>query len=341
MIERFISNEQTLKRIRRFKSQKRALISVFLLIGVLSISLTAELWSNSKPLVMVYEGKTYFPVLADYHPTEFGREDIFVMDYRSLDKSKISFDLWPINEWDPYESNKSLDDYPAPPSRDNVLGTDDRGRDVFARLLYGFRYSFGYAMLVWIFSYFLGVCIGSIMGFFGGRVDLFGQRAVEVFESMPIFYMLLFISSIFTPSLWLLVFIATTFYWMTISVYTRAEFLKLRKREFVEAARAMGASKSRLIFRHILPNALAPVITFSPFSIAVQISFLANIDYLGFGLRPPTPSWGELLQQAKQHFMIAWWLAVFTSIALFVSLVALNFVGEGVRDAFDPRKTAN
>ena len=155
---------------------------------------------------------------------------------------------------------------------------------------------------------------------------------------MPIFYMLLFISSIFTPSLWLLVGIATVFYWMHISVYIRAEFLKLRKRDFVEAARAIGASKKSIVFKHILPNALAPVITFSPFSIAVQISFLANIDYLGFGLRPPTPSWGELLQQSKQHFMSAWWLGLFTSIALFTSLVVLNFIGEGVRDAFDPRK---
>lgn len=335
MIEKFIDNELTLKRIKRFKNQKRALFSLYAILIILFVSLTAEFWANSKPIVMSYEGSVYFPVVKDYHPSVFGRDDELVMDYRNLD---VDWDIWPLIEWNPYESNKNVAEYPAAPSSVNILGTDDRGRDVFARLLYGFRYSFGYALLVWLFSYTLGIIIGSLMGFMAGRVDLFGQRAVEVFESMPIFYMLLFISSIFTPSLWLLVGIATVFYWMHISVYIRAEFLKLRKRDFVEAARAMGASKRSIVFKHILPNALAPVITFSPFSIAVQISFLANIDYLGFGLRPPTPSWGELLQQSKQHFMSAWWLGLFTSIALFISLVVLNFIGEGVRDAFDPRK---
>ncbi len=338
MIKRFIKNEQTLKRIKRFKAQKRAVFSLYLTIIILFVSLSAEMWANNKPLVMVHKGSVYFPVFKTYHPTEFGRNDIFLMDYRSIPKEDISWEIWPLIPWNPYESNKNVEDYPSPPSSVNILGTDDRGRDVFARLLYGFRYSFGYALLVWLLSYTLGIIIGSMMGFIGGKVDLLGQRAVEVFESMPIFYMLLFISSIFTPNLWLLVGIATTFYWMTISVYIRAEVLKLRKRDFVEAAKAMGASKGALIFKHILPNALSPVITFSPFSIAVQISFLANIDYLGFGLRPPTPSWGELLQQSKQHFMVAWWLGLFTSIALFVSLVTLNFMGEGVRDAFDPRK---
>lgn len=335
MIEKYIKNELTLKRLKRFKNQKRALFSLYAILIILFVSLTAEFWANSKPLMMGYQGSVYFPVVKNYHPSEFGRDDELVMDYRSLD---VSWDIWPLIEWNPYESNKEVDEYPAPPSSVNILGTDDRGRDVFARLLYGFRYSFGYALLVWLFSYTMGITIGALMGFMAGKVDLFGQRAVEVFESMPIFYMLLFISSIFTPSLWLLVGIATVFFWMTISVYIRAEFLKLRKRDFVEAARAMGASKRSIVFKHILPNALAPVITFSPFAIAVQISFLANIDYLGFGLRPPTPSWGELLQQSKQHFMSAWWLGLFTSIALFISLVVLNFIGEGVRDAFDPRK---
>lgn len=335
MIERFVKTEQTLKRIKRFKAQKRAVFSLYAILIILFVSLSAEMWANNKPLAMGYQGKTYFPVFKTYHPSEFGRDDLYIMDYRSIEPS---WDIWPLVEWDPYESNKKVDDYPSPPSQVNILGTDDRGRDVFARLLYGFRYSFGYALLVWLFSYFLGIFIGALMGFIGGKFDLFGQRIVEVFESMPIFYMLLFISSIFTPSLFLLVGIATVFYWMHISVYIRAEFLKLRQRDFVEAARAMGASRLSIVFKHVLPNALAPVVTFSPFTIAVQISFLANIDYLGFGLRPPTPSWGELLQQSKQHFMTAWWLGLFTSIALFFSLVVLNFIGEGVRDAFDPRK---
>ena len=163
MIEIFVKNELTLKRINRFKNQKRALFSLYAILLILFVSLTAELWANSKPLVMSYEGSVYFPVLKNYHPLEFGRDEDLVMDYRSLD---MDWALWPLIKWNPYESNKVVDEYPAPPSSINILGTDDRGRDVFSRLLYGFRYSFGYALLVWFFSYTLGIIIGSLMGFF-------------------------------------------------------------------------------------------------------------------------------------------------------------------------------
>lgn len=338
MIEKFIKNEITIKNWRRFKAQKRAFVAVWILLAAIFFSFTAEIWSNNKPLVMKYNEKLYFPIFVTYHPTEFNRTDILVMDYRSLNLKINAWAIWPINLWDPYESNKSVDSYPAAPSKSNLFGTDDRGRDVLARLLYGFRYCIIYAFCTWMISFFLGIVMGALMGFFGGKVDLIGQRLVEVFESMPVFLLLLTIISIFSPNVFLLVIFTTLFGWMFISIYVRAEFLKLRKLEFVEAARALGASRSRVIFKHILPNALGPVLTFSPFIISSHIYSLASLDYLGFGLVPPTPSWGELMSQAQGYFTIAWWLAVYSSLFLFLTLVLLNLIGEGVRDALDPRK---
>lgn len=340
MIERWIKNPQTLKRWRRFQKNRRAVISVWIFALFLLISITAELWANSKPLMYFHEGRLFFPVYQTIHPSTFDQSGIFVTDYRKLqaDPETKGFAIWPLVEWDPFESNKQVDSYPAPPSWENLLGTDDRGRDVLARLLYGFRYSIGYALLVWLVSYGLGIVLGSIMGFSGGMTDLLGQRAVEVFESMPVFLLLITMISIFGSSLWLLVFFSSVFGWMMISIYIRAEFLKLRKREYVEAAQAMGVPRSKIILRHILPNALGPVITFSPFAIAAGISGLANLDYLGFGLPPPTPSWGELMQQAYQNFTTSWWLIVYSGLAICITLTVLNFIGEGIRDAFDPRK---
>lgn len=338
MIEGLIKNDLTLKRYRRFKKLKRSIWSVWIFAFLLFLSLTAEFWANSKPLLMKFRGSLYIPVVSTYHPSSFGVEDQLVTNYRSLQLNEDDWAIWPIVRWDPYESNTSVETYPAPPSAQNWFGTDDRGRDVLSRLIYGFRYSIGFAILVWIFSYMVGVAAGALMGFVGGRTDLVGQRAVEVFESMPYLLMLITLVSIFGASLKLLVVFSVFFGWMMISTYIRAEFLKLRKREFVEAARAQGVSTWRIIFRHILPNALGPIITFSPFMIAAEIYSLAALDYLGMGLPPPTPSWGELLQQAQNYFTIAWWLAVFPSLAMIITLTVLNLIGEGVRDAFDPRK---
>ena len=287
---------------------------------------------------MGYGGKVYFPVIKTYHPSTFDQVG-FITNYRILDwESSGNWALWPLVRWNPFESNEGVPRYPYGPTNENWFGTDDRGRDVLARLIYGFRYSIMFAILVWLSSFVIGIAVGAVMGFSGGRVDLFGQRVVEVFESMPTLLLLITLISVFGASLPLLVVFSTLFGWMMISIYTRAEFLKLRKREFVEAALAMGSSKIRVIWKHILPNALGPVITFSPFVIAMAISSLAVLDYLGFGLPPPTPSWGELLNQAQRNFTVAWWLAVFPSLALFSALVVLNLIGEGVRDAFDPRK---
>jgi len=337
MIERYIKNDLSLRRYRLFKQQKLSTLSLILLLLAVFFSFSAELWSNNRPLLLKHSGKIFFPVLKDYHPTEFGREDILFMDYRSLEFKESDWAIWPVVNWNPFESNKEVEVYPASPSTKNWMGTDDRGRDVFARILYGFRFSIGYAVLVWFCAMVLSVILGGTMGYLGGMTDIVGQRLLEIWESVPVFYLLLILVSIFNPSLWMLVLLSTLFGWMNMSRYIRGEFLKNRNMEYVEAAKALGVNTSRVLFVHILPNSLVPIVTFSPFIIAGHITGLTSLDYLGFGLSPPTPSWGELLSQAQKYFTTAWWLAVYPSLALFFTLVCLGFVGTGVRKAFDPR----
>lgn len=338
MIERWIKNDLTIKRIRRFQGMRRARYSLWIFGFFLLISLTAEFWANNKPIIMSYNGAIYMPVIRTYHPSVFN-EPGFITDYRKLDlKDHGNWAIWPLVKWDPYESNIAVTSYPGPPTKTNWFGTDDRGRDVLSRLIYGFRYSIGFAVLVWFFSYILGIIAGAIMGFWGGKIDLMGQRCVEIFDSLPYLLMLLTLIAMLGANLWLLVGFSVFLGWMKISNYMRAEFLKLRKREFIEAARAQGVGTFRILIKHILPNALSPIVTFSPTDIAANIYTLAVLDYLGLGLPPPTPSWGELLQQAQNYFTLAWWLAVFPSLAMVISLTALTFIGEGVREAFDPRK---
>ena len=337
-----ISNPETAKRWRKLKSGKKFVIAGWMFVFLLFLSLTAEFWANNKPLIMQYEGKWYFPAVVKYHPADLNlKTNLKVVDYRSLDLSRPNLALWPLVEWDPFESNTKAEHYPSPPSAQNWLGTDDRGRDVLARLIYGFRYSIGFALMVWLFSYSLGTFLGALMGFAGGKLDIVGQRCVEVLETVPFLLLLItLVDMMGGASFWFLVIIMACFRWFNISYYIRAEFLKLRKREFVDVCRVQGMGPMRIMFKHILPNSLNPLLTFSPFSLAFAIASLAILDYLGFGLAPPTPSWGELLLQAEKHFTIAWWLALFPSLALFTTLMILTFIGDGVRNAFDPRKTA-
>ncbi len=337
MVEKLIKNELTLKRYRTFKKSKRNVIATIIFSTFLVVSLTSEFWANNKPLMMNYKGDLYFPVVKNYHPSLFGHEDILVMNYRLLLFQEGDWAIWPLVKWDPYEANDSLSDYPSPPTRDNLLGTDDRGRDVLSRLVYGFRFSITFAILVWFFSFGSGMFIGGVMGYWGGKFDLITQRIVEVLSTVPQFFLLIILVSIFEPSMSLLVLISTAFGWIFISYYVRAEFLKYRKREFVEAARAMGGGHMRLILKHILPNALGPVLTFTPFVISGHIVGLASLDFLGFGLPAPTPSWGELLAQAEKYFTIAWWLAIYPALAMLIILVLLNMIGEGLREAFSPK----
>ncbi len=338
MMDRIFKNELSRKRWRRFKAHRSAVVSVWILIALTFLSVTAELWANSEPIYLKHHGKSYFPVFQKIHPSEFGLEDVMVTDYRTLPLGADDKVIWPPIRWNPFDRNSALDELPAKPSSANIFGTDESGRDVASRLLYGFRYSMSYAVTVWFFCSLFGVCLGAAMGYFAGWVDIIGQRVIEIWESVPVLMLLIILASIISPNIWILAGFTVFFGWTGISLYIRAEFLRLRKREFVEAARALGSGRARIIFRHILPNSLTPWITMTPFLVAGSITGLATLDYLGFGLAAPTPSWGELLGQAQTHFQRAWWLAVFPSIALFTTLTALNLIGSAVRDAYDPRK---
>lgn len=339
MIERWLKNDISKKRWRRFKANHIGMIATWLLLAIMFFSFTAEIWANRAPLILKYHGQTYFPVFKYYHPSIFGRDDIAQMDYVELQLGADDWAVWPLLKWDPYQRNEKVERLPSAPSTSNWMGTDESGRDVASRLLYGFRYSIFYSFAVWGLSSIVGMIAGAIMGYRGGWMDLFGQRLIEILESLPYLMILITLVSIFKPSLFLLALLTVFFSWVTVSIYFRAEFLRLRKREFVEAARALGASRARVIFRHILPNSLTPWITISPFLIAGNIAGLAALDFLGFGVPAPTPSWGELLNEALKNFRVAWWLAVYPSLALFLALTLLNLIGEAVRDALDPRKT--
>ncbi len=334
----FLKNDESLKKWNAFKARKTAILSVWLILIGCFFSFTAEFWANSKPLYLNYNGKSFFPTMKNYTAKDFGIENSVQVNYKELKLKKSDSIIWPVIKWDPFESNKAVKDYPSAPSKENLMGTDDRGRDVFTRLLYGLRYSIIYAIGVWVITYFFGVLLGGVQGYFGGKVDLLGQRATEVLSTVPQLLLLIIVISIYDPSMFWLVAITSIFGWIPISYYIRGEFLKNRKREYVEAARSLGAGHMRIFFKHILPNSLGPIITFSPFAIAGNITALASLDYLGFGLQAPTPSWGELLAQAQNNFTIGWWLALFPSIALFSTLVMFTLIGEGVRDAMDPYK---
>lgn len=338
MIERFIKNSITLKRWGIFKSRKLSWISCWFFIFFILISLTAEIWANNKPLVLFYNGSMFFPVFKSYQPSDFNIKEQNLVDYKKINLSQKDFAIWPLLKWNPYESNLNIKRYPGAPSLENLLGTDDRGRDVLARLIYGYRYSMLFAISVWFFSFVIGTLLGAFMGYFGGITDLIGQRVVEIVDALPALVIIMTITTVFGRSLWFIITFFSLISWVSISLYMRAEFLQLRKRDFVEASRAQGLGHFSIITKHILPNALNPIITFSPFTLASLIGSLTILDYLGFGLMPPTPSWGELLSQAEKYITTAWWLAVYPSLALFVTLLSLTFIGNGVRDAFDPKQ---
>lgn len=334
-----INNNQLLKkRWRVFKNCRRGIYSLWLLLIFSFLSVTAEFWANDRPIVLVYKDKIYFPVIKYYPPSAFDltRETVTV-DYKKLQLAEEDFALWPVIPWNPYESNIQVSEYPSPPTGVNWMGTDNRGRDVFSRLLYGFRYSMGFAVLVWLCSFFIGSLLGMIMGFKGGWVDLLGQRCVEIFQSLPLNLILITFVAILGSDLWVLILYSTIFGWMNISLYIRSEYLKIRNMDYIESAKSYGLRPFQIMLKHIFPNALTPLVTFSPFKIANGIALLVVLDYLGFGLAPPTPSWGELLNQAESYFTTAWWLAFFPSLFLFLNLVSLNFIGEGIRMAFDPK----
>ena len=329
------------ERLTAFRRRPVSWASLWLLVGMVALSLVAELLANDRPLVLRYRGQWYAPVLRDVAPARLGLTDAFVVDYKALAGRFGPGDaaLWPPVRWGPYETDNALAGFPSPPDGRHWLGTDDKGRDLLVRLVYGFRLSMVYALSVWLLSFALGMALGGMQGFFGGWVDFVGQRLSEVWGSIPVFFLILALIAIFSPNLWLLIALSSVFGWMNLAQYQRAEFLSLRRRDFVLAAQAVGASPWRIMWTHLLPNALTPFITFTPFTIAGGITSIAALDYLGFGVPPPTPSWGELLRQALTHFSSAWWIGTYTVGSMFAVLLLLVFINEGVREAFDPHRS--
>ena len=327
----------------RFKRNRLGYWSLLIFCTLVVVSLFAELVSNDKPLIVRYEGQTYFPMLKDYPETTFGGDFLTPTDY--LDpfiqerlSSGGNWALYTINRYGPNTLNYfAKSPNPSAPTRDNWLGTDDRGRDLLAQLLYGFRVSVLFGLALTVTGVVLGVVTGAIQGFFGGKTDLAFQRFIEVWGSMPELYLLIIFSAVFAPSISLLLILLSLFGWMGLSDYVRAEFLRNRQLDYVKAARALGVSNGQIIWRHILPNSLTPVVTFLPFRMSAAILALTSLDFLGLGVPPGTPSLGELLSQGKNS-IDAWWISLSTFGVLVTTLLLLTFMGDALRDALDPRK---
>ena len=328
---------------QRFRRHRRGYISLWIFGVLFGISLFAGVLSNDRPLLASYQGQWYTPLWHDYPETTFGGDflaptewhDPFIQRQLGQDGN---WALWPLNRY----SFNTLNYYaelpnPAPPSAQNLLGTDDRGRDVLARLLYGFRLSVMFGLALTAIGTLLGIVMGALQGYFAGRVDITLQRLIEVWSAIPELYLLLILASMFEPSIWVLLVILSLFGWMGLSDYVRAEFLRNRQLEFVQAARALGLPRRSIILRHILPNSLTPVLAFLPFRMSAAIVALASLDFLGLGVSDSSPSLGELLAQGKNN-LDAWWIALPTFSVLVGTLLLLIFIGEALRDALDPRK---
>ncbi|WP_166259894.1 ABC transporter permease [Marinobacter salicampi] len=331
------------RRLASFRNNGRGFWSLWLFLALFGLSLVAELIANDKPLIVQYQDELYFPVIQSVPEEAFGGFLPTEADYRdSFIRDEIEANGWIL--WPPvpfsYDTiNYDLDQpSPAPPSAVNWLGTDDQGRDVLARVIYGFRISVLFGLVLTVLSCIVGVVVGAIQGFYGGKIDLVGQRFIEIWSGLPALYLLIILSSIVQPTFWLLLGIMLLFSWMGLVDVVRAEFLRARNFEYVKAARALGLGNRKIMFRHILPNAMVATLTFVPFILTGAITGLTSLDFLGFGLPSGSPSLGELIAQGKTN-LHAPWLGISAFVSLAVMLTLLVFVGEAVRDAFDPRKT--
>jgi microcin C transport system permease protein len=330
------------RRLRNFRANRRGFWSLWIFLVLFVLSLFAEFIANDKPLVVRYDGHWYFPVLAEYPETDFGGEFPSEADYRDAFVQKSieakGWMVWPLIPFSYATINYQLPvPAPAPPSAVNWLGTDDQGRDVLARVIYGFRISILFGLALTIFSSVIGIAAGAIQGYFGGWIDLGFQRFIELWSNMPVLYLLIILSSIVQPNFWWLLGIMLIFSWMTLVDLVRAEFLRARNFDYVRAAKALGVATPVIMMRHVLPNAMVSTLTFLPFILNGSITTLTSLDFLGFGLPPGSASLGELLAQGKNNLQ-APWLGITAFLTLAIMLSLLIFIGEAVRDAFDPRK---
>jgi len=336
----------TLKTLRRFRSVRRGYWSAVIITSLIVLSLLAEMLVNSRALMVSYEGEWYFPTYGAIIPgNEFGLGYQYETNYREL-KQKIREDggdnwvLMPLVPYNAFETDFITGSYPpnAPSlSRQHYLGTDTVGRDIVARLVYGFRIAIFFSLFLLVCNYIVGTTIGCLMGYWGGAFDLLFQRLIEIWSNIPFLYVIMIIASIIVPNFWSLVLVMLMFSWMGMTWYMRTATYKEKEREYVMASRALGAGTARIIFHHILPNTVSIIITFIPFSVAGGITALTSLDFLGFGLPPPTPSWGELLRQGIDNLQSPWIVAsIVTSMVLVLTMV--TFIGEAIREAYDPKR---
>ncbi|OQY28162.1 MAG: hypothetical protein B6244_08165 [Candidatus Cloacimonetes bacterium 4572_55] len=332
------------KRWLKFKTLKRGYYSFIILIVFYLVSFTFPfIFISSRALVVHYEGKNYFPTIAGFYPGEFFGEDVSgEANYRELKEKwkRAKSDNWVLlapYEYGPLEDittegNKMFEK----PSSKHWLGSDNTGRDVFSRLMLGFTISISFGIFITTVSYVIGVSLGAAMGYFGGKFDLIFQRFIEVWSTLPLLFVVIIISSIVTPNFFLLVAILASVSWMGMTYFMRAEFYREKTKDYVAAALSMGQSNRKIIFKHILPNSLVPIITYFPFSVISGISSLVGLDFLGFGLPPPTPSWGQMVSVGLQN-ITKWWMVLSPLGALFITLMLIVFIGEAIREAFDPK----
>jgi microcin C transport system permease protein len=338
---------QSLLRWQRFKAIKRGYYSAIILLILTLLSFAAELFINNRALIVNYQNEWHFPTYGDMIPGRtFGLDYDYETNYKQLatqfasDKLDNTWVVMPLVPWGESETDLRDNDFPPyKPDSTHLLGSDTSGRDVLARLVYGFRVAMVFSILLLVSTYGIGIAIGCLMGFWGGAFDLIFQRVIEIWSNIPFLYVIMIVASIVPPGFWTLLSIMVFFGWTGMTWYMRTATYKENARDYVLAARAMGASDSRIIFRHILPNTLSTIITFIPFSVAGGITALTALDYLGFGLPPPTPSWGELLKQGTDNLESPW---IVTSVAIAMSgiLMLVTWIGEAVREAYDPRKFA-
>ena len=329
------------RRLRNFRANRRGFWSLWIFLALLVVTLPAEIIANDKPILVRYEGQFYFPLLVDYPETEFGG---FLphTDYRDPfvgeEISSKGWMVWPPLRYSYDTINLDLTTpAPSPPTAENLLGTDEQGRDVLAGVIYGFRLSIVFGLLLTTFSTILGVAAGAVQGYFGGWVDLAMQRLTEIWAGLPVLYILIIMASIVDLDFWWLLFIVLAFSWMTLTALVRAEFLRARNLDYVRAAKAMGVGNATIIRRHVLPNAMVATLTFLPFILSASIATLTALDFLGLGLPTGSPSLGELLAQGRTNLQ-APWLGITGFAVVAVMLTLLIFIGEAVREAFDPRK---
>ncbi len=333
----------TARRLRQFRANRRGWWALWVFMLLFVASLFAEFIANDEPLLVSYQGELYYPVLFDYTETTFGGDFETFTDYRDpyiVEQIEAAggWMLWPPIRYDYQAINYDLPvPAPAPPSADNWLGTDDQGRDVAARLIYGFRLSVLFGIVLTVISSIIGVAAGAVQGYFGGWLDLLFQRFLEVWNNLPELFILIIVASVVVPSFWTLLGVLVLFSWTQLVGVVRAEFLRARNFDYVRAAKALGMSDAKVMFKHVLPNAMVATLTFTPFILSASIVALTALDFLGLGLPPGSASLGDLLRQGKDN-LHAPWLAITGFVAVAVMLSLLIFIGEAVRDAFDPRK---